>query len=191
VDELDQEVVVTDAQIYLTRTGSDGDQVEYAPVHGVDGVYFDETIVTAPGDRWDYVCVKDSFRVVASCVIPEIPVVLELNIASGSSDVELTLAADTSAYLYDVYVISDTLTYSERIQPVVGQVTSFVLYPDFTLETGSVQVYVFAYDENLKDYYTTSNTFFKPNAFRPSYSTVDGGYGTFGAVSSVVIELIP
>jgi len=40
------------------------------------------------------------------------------------------------------------------------------------------------YDKNMVEYITTSNTFFKPNAFRPAFSTVDGGYGTFGAISS-------
>ncbi len=50
-------------------------------------------------------------------------------------------------------------------------------------------LYVIAYDINYERYVTTSNIFFKPNAFRPRFTTVDGGYGCFGSLNSLEIDL--
>ena len=91
--------------------------------------------------------------------------------------------------MYMIYVLSGDKFSIEQLLPETINNTSVTIKPEWQIEENPVSVFIFAYDRNLREYYTTSNTFFKPNAYRLSFSTVNGGFGTFGAVSSAVINL--
>jgi hypothetical protein len=176
---------ISDAKIQLVRKTLQNEVFEYT-LDTIDaGIYANPEIVTAPGDEWSFRCTYDTFSVVSQCVIPNVPVVTSLKI-TNNHNLNVVLAADTSSYLYYLYLVGNEDVVASKIIPQRGYVTETALLADWDLSNSSSVLFIFACDKNLETYYTTSNTFFKPNAFREPYTTVDGGYGTFGAMSSVL-----
>ncbi|MFA9388676.1 MAG: hypothetical protein ACERKD_02635 [Prolixibacteraceae bacterium] len=179
---------VPDAQIQLTRISSSNEALNY-DLSFVEGAgYKNNSIETLPGDRWEYRCMKDSFEVTSSCIVPNLPIIDQSTVEG--KEVKIIIEADSTQFLYLVYVFQGDNVYSEFKVPQPNLTTELFISPEWEITSSPVQVYVCAYDRQLREYQTTSNTFFKPNAFRPSFSTVNGGYGTFGAIaiSTKIIE---
>ena len=180
---------VNNADVSLTRVPLSGIVENYELKSG-GCTYSNNAIQTAPGDRWFYRCSYDTFIVTASCLVPNEPQLSDLVVRADSGLVDLSISPDSTAFMYNVYLLSDsTHSYIEKKIPVKGVETDYRIKLDWDIRGKMLVLFVFAYDKNLEKYYTTSNIFFKPNAFRPYFSTVDGGYGTFGAVSSTMVIL--
>jgi hypothetical protein len=183
-------ICVDRANVVLTRKPFRGESEQYTLNCERDCAYFNENIKTAPGDNWQYVCSYDTFEVTASCVIPNEPKVSKLLVDNGSNTIGFSVLSDSSAFMYDIYILSAEDYYTEKKIPTKGVDTEFSINLHWNVAGKTIMMLVFAYDENLEKYYTTSNTFFKPNAYRPYFSTVDGGFGTFGAVSSSYLQIV-
>jgi hypothetical protein len=185
-DMLDS-IYIENVEIELTRLPVGGNDTVYHLNHIRDGIYLNEKIETAPGDRWLLQCKSDSFKVTAECNIPNLPQLKGAVQILADKTIQFVVAADTSAYMYDIYLLNGNKSFFEKRIPVKGIDTEFRLNPEWNPLDGSNLLFIFAYDLNLEKYFTTSNTFFKPNAFRPSFSTVEGGYGTFGGISCTMV----
>lgn len=172
------------AKIELSRITSNHEKTDYVLALQGEGVYLNPEIVVEPGDRWNFNCSRDSFIVSATCWVPNIPILKSYSLQGNT--IHLEIQKDTTAHMYRYYVI-DGENYTIEQQVVSGDENMQIdIRLDWETQSEQLLVYVLALDQNLRTYQTTSNTFFKPNAYRPSFSTVDGGYGTFGAVSSMV-----
>jgi hypothetical protein len=154
-----------------------------------NGLYSDSTMQFKPGEHWDFTCTIDTNRVTSSTTIPNVPVVLTSSIQQNEGNITFAIEPDNSAYLYDVYFVSDKSVAYKRILPENGAETKVELLVENAAGATFKYLYVFAYDKNYENYVATSNIFFKPNAYRPKFTTVDGGYGCFCSVSSCVILL--
>jgi hypothetical protein len=177
------------ADISLTREPVSGTVMDYHLNYFRDGIYLNENIETAPGDRWLYKCSYDTFEVTAECVIPNLPLLKVPAIIATDHSIQFTVVSDTTACMYDVYLLNGDNFFFEKRIPLKGIDSQFNLKPEWDTSVGTNGLFIFASDKNLEKYYTTSNTFFKPNAFRPSFSTVDGGCGTFGGISSTMVVI--
>jgi hypothetical protein len=176
------------ADIQLKRIAANGDVQIYHPTNRNDGVYFDQSITTAPGDQWFFSCQYDTALVKSQCFVPNAPKLVGGVETTKEDSILFTIESDTTAYLYQVYLLNGNNFLTEKRVPQKGVNTSFAFKPNWTVTEGTNLVYVFAYDWNMEKYISTSNIFFKPNAYRPCFTTVEGGYGTFGAVSSAVFS---
>jgi hypothetical protein len=183
----EENLIVVDANIILTRQTAGGEVFTYRPEITPDSTYVDREIKVGAGDQWFYTCSYDSFLVESQCIVPAEPQI-NADIKLNGNHLGFSIQPDTTAFMYGVYVIENDNVAFEQILPVPGQVTQVDLSLEWPPEKGRGKVFVFAYDENFRTYYATSNTFFKPNAYRPAFTTVDGGYGVFGAVSSVIVS---
>jgi hypothetical protein len=175
---------VNDANIQLVRYALNGEESSYQLNSYGNGLYYLPEIIAAPGDVWEYSCVYDTFTVYATCTIPNEPLVDEQSFAFVDNSLMFNVLADSSAYMYSIYIIQNQNAEIIQEIPEPGRLTSVKIEPKWTITESEMLIYVFAFDKNLRQYFTTSNTFFKPNAYRPLYTTVDGGYGVFGAASS-------
>jgi hypothetical protein len=178
---------IQNAEIILTRKDIEGSETVYRLNHFKDGIYLNENIKTAAGDRWSYNCIYDTFVVSANCIIPNLPQLKKKAERKDGNSIQFTVLSDSTACMYDVYLLNGENYFFEKSVPVKEVDSEFTLNPDWDTNVGTNILFIFAYDSNLEKYYTTSNTFFKPNAFRPSFSTVEGGYGTFGGISSTMV----
>jgi hypothetical protein len=180
-------IYVNNADVSLIRYPVVGPETAYQLKNVRDGIYLNATIETAPGDRWLYKCSYDTFEVTAECTIPNLPVIKSAAEKLAGNTIRFTVLSDTTACMYDIYLLNGENYFLKKIVPIKGVDSEFKLNPEWDISVGTNLLFIFAYDKNLEKYYTTSNTFFKPNAFRPSFSTVSGGYGTFGGISSTMV----
>jgi hypothetical protein len=156
--------------------------------HG-NGLYYNLGIDPIPGQEWNYTCVYDTFEVTSQTIIPNMPVVSENAIEINDGSIKFSIDYDASALMYDVYFIDEYSYITKRIVPEYGNNIEVQLDIEYDESSAINLLYVIAYDQKYEQYVTTSNIFFKPNAFRPRFTTVDGGYGCFGSLTSLEIDL--
>ncbi len=175
---------VDQAEINLTRKTVLGEISNFELNSLGDCLYYNGNLKTDYGDKWNFVCKYDTFEVRSECIIPGKPLIEQIKIDDSSNIISFSVLYDSTASMYNVYIISADSFYIEKRVPEKGVDTKFSINPDWEIKDKSISLFLFAYDKNLEQYQTTSNIFFKPNAYRPCYTTVEGGYGTFGAISS-------
>ncbi len=182
-------ICVSEADISLSRKSEDGQISNFTLKSNGNCNYFNDDIIAEPGDSWEFTCEYDTFIVRANCLIPNEPKVTDINIDEGANQISFSIMKDSTACLYYSCLLSgEEFFFKEEISNKKGN-TKFSLNPDWLIDGKSISLFVFAYDKNLEKYKTTSNIFFKPNAYRPGFSTVDGGYGVFGSMSSTFVEI--
>jgi len=120
-------------------------------------------------------------------VVPTMPSIdtTTLIISENTLSFDLLTTADT--YLYDIYLISpsDSLYYrfanqGEGLLPVAFNPT---VGPGQTMT-----IHIYGYDANLAEYLTAVTTI-KYQTYLETVTTVTGGYGVFGSVSVLKMEL--
>lgn len=179
------DISIYDADISLQHANT-----SYNLTHFGDGRYFNEELAPMPGQEWNYTCVYDTFEVTSTTIIPNTPVVKESTIVIKNASLAFSIDYDASAYMYDVYYIDEYSYASKRIVPANAGEIEVQLDIEYNESSAIHLLYVIAYDQKYEQYISTSNIFFKPNAFRPRFTTVDGGYGCFGSLSSLEIDLV-
>lgn len=123
----------------------------------------------------------------AETTIPDMPQIIESTLVYSGSSISFALNADTTSYMYEVYVFNSeaSIAYA-RIIPERGSNT----FIDLTLTGNNAKVLVvYGYDYNLATYYASSNTSFNFNKYRKPFGDIEGGYGVFGSVNYAVAEL--
>lgn len=183
-------VVVKDARLTIENKQSGN---IFNLFHYGDGVYGNDNINVMSGQQWYYKCTKDTFLITANTIVPNKPKITEGSIVKDEKHISFSIDADTTAYLYDVYYITDTIETNVAVQRIVPQrglnLEINIEVPHKSNKLLDV-LYVIAYDKNYEKYINTSNTFFKPNAFRPRFSTVEGGYGCFASCASIEVNFM-
>lgn len=178
-----------DISIYEADISLQIDSNTYNLNHFGNGLYFNSELAPMPGQEWNYSCVYDTFEVTSQTIIPNTPVVNTNTIEINDGSLALTIDYDASAYMYDVYYYDGYSFESKRIVPGNGNDIEVQLDIEYNEESAISLLYVIAYDQKYERYISTSNIFFKPNAYRPRFTTVDGGYGCFGSLCSLEIDL--
>ncbi|MDA3823604.1 MAG: hypothetical protein PF450_13475 [Bacteroidales bacterium] len=125
-------------------------------------------------------------NIYAKCIPPVQPI-LASEVSSEGETISFSLKNDSSIYLYEVFLVySDKLSTPFRIeaQNDLNETMVFIenSYPEKTLQ----KKLIYSYDKNLSTYYSFSNVFIKPNTYRPPFTTLEGGYGCFGAINELV-----
>lgn len=181
-------IEIRTAAIELIRFRDEGGQEVWHPEHHLEGIYFSDSLIVEPGEHWSYTCRYDTFRVTSSCFVPERPRLVSETMEITDQQINFQISNDTTAYVYDVYVLLEQGLVFDRFMANRSGSTAISL----SLGSASakpLEVYVFAYDLNFSCYFSDSDIFFKPNSFRPRFSAVENGYGVFGAVCGSRFEL--
>lgn len=178
---------VEDAEIELQCTRTDGTLETYHLTHRENGLYMHSNLDINPGEHWAFTCTADTFRVQSECTIPNAPMIQNTSVQSNG--VQFEIGHDTTAFMYDVYLISGEKVQYNRVVALQTGNTPIQLKTTWTPTAGSTTLYVLAYDRQFERYFSTSSLFFKPNAYRPPFTVVEGGYGVFGGISSAKVGL--
>ncbi|MGE4288171.1 MAG: hypothetical protein AB7E36_05740 [Salinivirgaceae bacterium] len=180
-------MTVDEATIELTRHRDGNPSIDYQLRSIANGRYTSPFITTKAGDYWEYRCSYDTFLITATTRVPNQPKIMDGSLSFAENQLVFTIEPDTMAYMYDIYYLSSDDFVFQRKIPQQAIPTEVILDIKQVANTAGGLLYVIAYDANYERYHTTANTFFKPNAFRPRFSTVNGGYGCFG--SAHIMEL--
>ena len=180
---------VDDAKIELTRHYDNGTSKTYKLQADGEGRYSSGLLQFFDGDVWSYRCVYDTIEITSETRIPNRAIIVENSLEVTKNHVSFTIQNDITAFMYDIYYVNGVDFVTRRIIPERGFNTQVSLDINFTENSSLNNLFVLAYDKNYQEYVSTSNIFFKPNAFRPRYSTVEGGYGCFCSMSSLMLNL--
>ena len=179
---------INEAAINL-RYFIDNESPELYLLHNYGGGYYTNNEINPDfGELWSYECEYDSFLVKSQTRIPNEPHLQESSMKTSENTLSFFIQPDSTAFLYEVYYFNESDFIFKRIIPIEDNPTEVILNikPD---EKAGSKLFVFAYDKNYERYISTSNIFYKPNAYRPKYSSVEGGYGCFCSTASIQIEL--
>ena len=118
----------------------------------------------------------------AETIIPNQPVIDNNSIYTANNKVQFSIIADTTAFLYDIYLFVGSNQYYQRVLRAKTGNTSIEIDTNISIATNN-KLLIYAYDKNLSEYFTAPNLFIKPNTYRPPFSTVQDGYGCFGSLN--------
>jgi hypothetical protein len=136
-----------------------------------------------PGNHFKIICQSPGLPVLtAETVIPNQPIIVNDSIYTVNNKIQFSIIADTTAYLYDIYLFAGSNQYYQRILRAKIGNTSVEIDANISIDTNN-KLLIYAYDKNLSEYFTAPNLFIKPNTYRPPFSTVQNGYGCFGSLN--------
>ena len=142
-----------------------------------------------PGNHFKMICQSPGLPdLSAETVIPNQPVIAGNSINTAMNKIQFSITADTTAFLYDIYLFVGRNQYYQRILRAKTGDTSVAIDVDVSSATNTTLV-IYAYDKNLSEYLTAPNLFIKPNTYRPPFSTVQHGYGCFGSLNLLTKKL--
>lgn len=132
-------------------------------------------------------CRADGLPVLeAETRVPAQPQIREGSLSISAHAAGFTVLTDTACHLLDVYLVSGEEYQTLRLVPGDEGTTETGFSSARDISHGTLMIY--AYDRHLASYYVTSNVSVNFNKFRKPYSTVQGGYGVFGALNMLIIE---
>ena len=141
------------------------------------------------GRKYELECKNNGLPTVhSSAIVPHVPELIKNSLTVNSKSVAFSLKADSLTYLYDVYLFSYTDMLSKRFFHKEIE----TLEVNWALERSGDWQYmaIYAYDKNLATYLSTStNSFYTFNTYRPAVTTVEGGFGVFGAMNLIYVNL--
>ena len=118
----------------------------------------------------------------STTTIPNIPDIDPASKTIGNDYLSFVILYDSTAYFYDVYLKFNNTENTQRLFPEEGENTEVTFFIQ-NAELNHYDIYIYAYDKNLAEYYSSTNVFIKPNTYRPVFSNIDNGIGCFGSIS--------
>lgn len=176
--------VVDDAEVMVFDSGW-GDTAVF--IFGSDGMYRNLSFNPIPGRTYQLkITAPDLPALSGETMIPNLP---ELDESQPSeSERTFTISADSTAAMYDLYLIYETGSDLERRLNTVLESITFNAKSVDPIYGRLVRIEVFAYDKNMADYLQAQVTI-KPQAYNELVKTVEGGYGCFGSVTKSILDL--
>jgi hypothetical protein len=128
------------------------------------------------------ICQKVGFPVLsAETTVPSIPVIQEESIQRQGNSLSFQILRDELVGLYEVILEgSNWLIKNRFLRPNSGDVP--ISLPLDGIPSGTCQLTIYAFDLNLSEYLTV-NLSIKPNIYQKDFSTVENGFGCFGAMN--------
>lgn len=134
-----------------------------------------------PGEIYRVECIYEDLPVLyAYTIIPNQPKIAG-SIKYDNGTLGMEFITDSSYYMLDVYAYSNGQVIGFQRLPFIEELNTQVTLSPIHQKPDSV--IAFSYDYNLAVYYLTSNTSLNFNKYRKSFSTVENGYGVFGAIN--------
>jgi Fe-S cluster assembly iron-binding protein IscA len=194
---IDRDYTLKNAQIQVISYAMNGERDTFSFVFHEDTL---ETQWTFPR----YICnnlkveAGTEFRLIAkSPGLPDITASTKMpfkpEIQSGSLKIEkdkisLIIEPDSLAFLYEIFLFSETSLTSKAVLSKNGQATLVEWKP--AADDSWNEMIIYAFDKNMAKYMTTAtSSFYSFNIYRPPVTTVDGGYGCFGSMNFTSLKL--
>jgi len=184
---------LTDATVLLYRI-KDGVAVDSFQFEFTDMGSFPDTlfrhrgVFPQGGESYQLVCKKSGYpTLLAETTVPAKPVIAPGSVVVSSGKVRFQVLRDVRAGLYEVVLLGEGYYLSGRfLRPESGNVDISI-----NLDESAglpLVLLLYAYDLNLADY-LSANISIKPNIYQSDFSTVENGYGCFGSLNLISMEI--
>jgi len=119
--------------------------------------------------------------------MPDVPQMEEGSFQVIENLLSFKIVRDENAGLYEVVLQEDAWMVRDRfLRPNQGNIN--VEFSIAGVPKGGCLLKIYAFDKNLSEYFT-ANLSSKPNVYQKEFSTVENGYGCFGALNIFVAEI--
>jgi len=123
----------------------------------------------------------------ASTSVPHLPTIDTGSVVISDGIVNFNLRTTADAYLYDVYLLCENGQLVNRLSNDGAIVKELQFKLNNNLDA-PLAIQVYGYDENMATILNATSSII-PQSFLETLSTVEGGYGCFGAVSVLTYVL--
>lgn len=149
-------------------------------------IYVNAEFIPVEGQEYSLsVTSPDLPDLTATTRIPKKPDIDQSTVNISSRSVAFTIIPSADIDLYEVHLIAVQGFTNERF---VNRGENILVQLDWIQASGEIpEVKVFGYESNLADYMLSAITI-KPQSYHEMVTTVEGGYGCFGAVSVTRID---
>lgn len=128
---------------------------------------------------------QGNLSVAATTIVPTLPEITSDSVKISDEVLNINIKSNDDIVRYDFYLFSEENLLAEKIIYSDFNCVQFNLEEFDTLPT---RIEILTFDKNLTTYLQTSNTLF-PQNYQENISTVEEGYGCFGAISKKNIHL--
>jgi hypothetical protein len=192
-----EDYIIKNAEVYLYVTKNSGlqDTIKLDFYESQDTTtwkfprYKADSLKPQAGDHYKLHCIAPELPdVTGETTVPAIPKIVDGSMNLSSQKMVLELFPDTVVYLYDIYLFSENDMTTKRF----FHSSSYGLKVEWTFGKQAQWKYlaIYAYDRNLAKYMTTAtNSLYSFNVYRPPITSVEGGFGVFGAMNCLFVNL--
>ena len=157
---------------------------------------FSDTLYRAPqnfnpvvGRRYEIVCNhSDLPEALGYAYFPPPPVINDVEVIQTENKVRFSVLPDSLIGLIDVYISAEESSgFLDRFVP--NDTAALQVQLQIPSELTNPELTIYAYDANLTNYYANSNISLNFNKYRTTISTLNSGFGVFGALNYTRIQL--
>jgi hypothetical protein len=142
----------------------------------------DRTFIPVPGNTYRLLCTHAQIpSAMGETIFPPEPNIVPNSLKVSAGVVEFDVAADPGISMLDIYVSSDVYT-GMAGRYVTNDTTSIRIHLSLP-GAKSATIAVYGFDAKLSAYYANSNTSLNFNKYRTTFSTLEEGFGVFGALN--------
>lgn len=179
-------VLIENATVTIAQ---DSNNYTFAPVtDSIRGfIYTNDQFKPIVGKQY-FLSIKspDLPDVTADTKIPSRPIVIDSSINVTEKQIKFTIKLSSDIKLYEVFILSETDDISRRLS---NDDKDLLIEINLSKLNGTPKlIEVYGYESNLAKYLSSSFTI-KPQTFHEIVSTVNDGYGCFGALSKTTVNL--
>ena len=147
----------------------------------IEPEYRNKSFFPTAGKTFSLYCYKNGWPVLtARTTIPDKPHIKENSLKIENDSVSFEIMPDSLAGMYDIYCGIDGKEYFKRTIKESDQ--KRISIPIDAAPKKGIYLKIIAYDHNMTEY-ITSPVILKLNTYQPPISTVENGYGVFGALN--------
>ena len=137
---------------------------------------------------YQLICQKEGYPTIrAQTTIPAVPRIEEASLKLEENKLSFVILRDEQVGLYEVVLQGkDWLVKDRFLRPKQGN--TLIEFPLQDIPKEKFVIKIYAFDINLSEYFTV-NLSIKPNIYQKEFSTVENGYGCFGAVNILEMKV--
>lgn len=188
--------ILPDASVRIMAIYGDGSSLDYAfPLMAPDGSFKDTLyrpdteFQPMPGQHYRISCTHPDLEpALGELVFPPAPELVEHSLSSGEGRISLSLLTDSLIEMYDFYLRTSMGSFLLG-RKLAGEGGSLQVELQTDQQTAGARLRIYAYENKLAGYIGNSNTSLNFNKYREGFSSLDSGYGVFGALNFLDVEL--
>jgi hypothetical protein len=185
-EEMDEDFssLVRDAYVMI-ESGSMKSIFRLAVDSVLGDVYKNSEFIATENQRYTlYISSPDLPDLGASVIVPPRPDVVEASVLKTDRSVQFDIQTNPAIQIYDIFGVLNGKFHNVRL--LNDRDTLHVLFKSEDPLSSPVRIEIYGFEENLSLYMASSITI-KPQAYHETVSTVEGGYGCFGALSKTTL----
>ena len=184
---------VKNAKVTIRGT-SDTTQFNFTINESIDSIrYLNDNFIPIEGETYhldiEATTENGTLSLSAKTTIPTKPSINESSIDIQNTSCTFNLATSDDTYQYDIYLFFEEDEYEFKQSYHINENGVITIEFNYPVSFGTPKIIeIVGYDENLQKYLNASSGII-PQTYQESISTVEDGYGCFGALSFMKLEI--